>query len=155
MKNFLSFITRKGRAQELPVTQIGKLPSRKGSVVASILAKLLQGQKVNSIELAAEAQTSRLKDLIASLRQQHGWGAIRSERIALGTDDGRVQWVAQYWLPSDALVGVDLVKIAAWTEAVDRERNVQRLNAKHAQRRAKACNARNSSVATAAKGKKS
>lgn len=153
MKNLLSLIARKVRAKKLPATQIGKLPTRKGSVVATVLDKLLKGQKVNSIELAAEAQTSRLKDVVASLRQQHGWGAIRSERIALGTADGRVQWVAQYWLPSDVLVGVDQAQIEAWTKAVDRERYVQRLNAKHAQRRAKACNARKCSVATTVKGK--
>lgn len=153
MKNLLSLIARKVLAKKLPATQIGKLPTRKGSVVAMVLAKLLKGQKVNSIELAAEAQTSRLKDVVVSLRQQHGWGAIRSERIAMGTADGRVQSVAQYWLPSDALVGVDLVKIAAWTKAVDHERYVLRLNVKYAQRRAKACNARKSSVATTVKGK--
>ena len=152
MKNLLSLIARKVRAKKLPATQIGKLPTRKGSVVVSILARLLQGQKVNGIELAAEAQTSRLKDLIAPLRQQHGWGAIRSERIALSTVDGRVQWVSQYWLPADALVGVDQLKIAAWTKAVDRERYVQRLNVKQAQRRAKACNARKSSVVATVKG---
>lgn len=153
MKNLLSLIARKVRAKKLPATQIGKLPTRKGSVVATVLAKLLKGQKLNSIELAAETQTSRLKDVVASLRQQHGWGAIRSERIALGTADGRVQWVSQYWLSADALLEIDQSEIAAWTKAVERERYVQRMNVKRAHRRAKACNARKNSVVTTVKGK--
>ena len=142
MKSLLKFIAHIGQAKTRPATLIGTLPSRKSSVVALVLAKLLSGQKVNAIDMAAEAQTSRVKDLIASLRRQHAWGSISSDRIAVGTADGRVQWVTQYWLSEEVLALARTLQNLDWVDKVFEARRIQRLNKKSAQWRAKACNSK-------------
>ena len=142
MKSLLNFISLRGRAKTRPITLIGALPARKSSVVALVLAKLLSGQKVNAIDIALEAQTSRVKDLVSTLRKQHGWGSICSEKIAVGTYDGRVQWVCQYWLPIDVLDQSRTHLTLEWVNAVFESRRIMKLNSRYAKRRAQACNSR-------------
>ena len=142
MKSLLNFISHYGRIKKNPITQIGTLPARKSSVVALVLAKLLSGQKVNAVDIAVEAQTSRVKDLVGSLRKQHGWASICSERIAVATADGRVQWLYQYWLPVDVLDQTRTHQTLEWINAVFESRRTSKLNSRYAKVRAQACNSR-------------
>ena len=155
MKTIINFIAGLGRAKKQPTTRTGTFPKRKATAVALVLAKLLTGQKVNAIEFVAEAQTSRVKDLVASLRHHHGWGAICSEKVALGTADGRVQWVHQYWLPEDVVVESRSDQTLEWVRQVLYARRLGRKGIARAKRRAKACNTRKHAfVAGSVGGKK-
>ena len=142
MKTLINFIAGLARTKKHPITLIGTFPKRKASVVALVLAKLLVGQKVNAIEFVAEAQTSRVKDLVASLRRHHGWGAICSEKVALETADGRVQWVHQYWLPEDVIIETRTNDTLEWVKKVLDLRRLSHKASVRAKRRAHACNIR-------------
>lgn len=142
--------------QTKPVTKpIPTMPTRKSSVVASVLADLLSEYVINSIDGVSDLPTSRLKDHISTLRKRYGWDAIASCRIAKATRDGRVQWVTQYWIPIDVLDTLSLEQTHKWISEVRKTRRANRMCFKDAQQRAKACNARKSKVATTVKGKTS
>lgn len=152
MKTIINFIAGLGRPKKHSTTRIGTFPKRKTAVVALVLAKLLAGQKVNAIEFVAEAQTSRVKDLVASLRQHHGWGAICSEKVALATADGRVQWVHQYWLPEEVIIESCTNQTLEWVRQVLDSRRLSHKGRARAKRRAYACNSRKRALAAVSVG---
>lgn len=142
MKSLLSFLNRKAAPKPRQSTAIGKFPARKSSLVSLVLAKLIVGEKLNSVDFAVQANTSRLKDLIASLRKQYGWCSIESNSIAKATPDGRVQWVSQYWLPHNLLDILNTPSNDGWVKSVCKVHRFRKLHAKAAFNRAMACNAK-------------
>lgn len=118
------------------------LPKRKGSAIAAVLAKLLSGAVLNSIDQADELGSSRLKDHISNLRKRHGWEAIQSFSVATATVDGRVQWVMQYWIPAWKLELHTNEQSRIWIDQVRSIRATKRADFKGAERRATRCNSR-------------
>lgn len=117
------------------------LPKRKSSVIASVLADLLSGGVINSIDSADDLSTTRLKDNISTLRKRYGWEAIESSPVAKATADGRVQWVSQYWLPINIIDTHSDEQTRNWIKEVRAARGKKRANYKFAKERAKSSHA--------------
>jgi hypothetical protein len=118
------------------------LPKRKGSVIASVLADMLGGAVINSVDSADDLSTTRLKDNISNLRKRHGWDVIESSKVAKATPDGRVQWVTQYWLPMKVIQAYCNEQTRDWIKGVRSARSIKRANFKNATERARAIHAR-------------
>ncbi len=142
MKRLFSLLSRTKTPKSQPSSSIGIVPKRKSCLTSLVLAKLIAGEKLNSVDFALQANTGRLKDLIASLRKKHGWGAIESGSLAKATSDGRVQWVSQYWLPQDLVDILNTPIISDWVKCVRQVHRVRRLHSQFAFSRAIACNAK-------------
>lgn len=136
-----SFISRSE-----PVVQTKKvaptLPNRKGSAIAAVLAMMLSGKNVNSIDEADALGSSRLKDHISNLRKRYGWDAIESMPVAVPTADGRVQWVMQYWLPLRVISLHDSDETRKWINVVRSTRHTKKADYKGAEIRARRSNLR-------------
>lgn len=115
------------------------MPKRKGSVIAAVLADLLSGAAIDSIDWADELGTTRLKDQISNLRKRHGWEAIESISVARATADGRVQWVMQYFMPSGVIDFYKNEKTRIWINEVRSVRRNKRADVKGVERRAMRC----------------
>jgi hypothetical protein len=132
------------RSQVIEPTKkiIPVLPKRKSSVIATVLADLLSGGVINSIDSADDLSTTRLKDNISTLRKRYGWEAIESSPVAKATADGRVQWVSQYWLPINIIDAHSNEQTRNWIKEVRVARGNKRANYKFAKERARASLAR-------------
>ncbi|MFM0170612.1 helix-turn-helix domain-containing protein [Paraburkholderia sediminicola] len=100
----------------------GTLPCRINTVMAGVLAELLEGRTITGMEAVFNQSTTRAAAVIHYLESQYGWSIERTD-VAAGTRDGRVAWVTAYWLSiavrvaafADGARGwVDEVKDAAW-----------------------------------------
>lgn len=76
---------------------IGGYPKSLGSVNAAVLARLLEGERLTSLSQVFESSTTRLASAIHNLGSKHKW-MIERQPIAIGTNDGRVTDVTEYWL---------------------------------------------------------
>jgi Helix-turn-helix domain len=99
----------------------GTLPKRLDTVLADVLAKLLAGEQLTPLETVRSASTTRLAAQVHCLKAHYGW-PIQVELRAAGCQDGRVAYVARYWL-SPSVRAQALAKGAApWLALVVGER---------------------------------
>jgi hypothetical protein len=118
----------------------GGYPAKLATVTAEVLARLLAGEKLTSLDGVREASTTRLSAVVHYLHTEYGW-PIEAEDKAAGCRDGRVSWVAEYALPPDSIACAMAAGAAAWCTDVRRARAVLRANAARASRYAERINA--------------
>ena len=121
-------------------TGTGGLPSRKNTVTADVLARLLNGERLTSLDTVYEASTTRLGAFIFRLASDYGW-QIESIDKAAGCNDGRVAWVSEYFLPAEVITRAEAAGAAAWCAEVRAERRKRRAHTAQAKREAIRANA--------------
>ena len=118
----------------------GGYPAKPATVTAEVLARLLAGDKLTSLDGVRDASTTRLSAVVHYLQTEYGWPIEAAERAA-GCRDGRVSWVAEYAMPRASITCAMAAGAVAWCTDVRRARAVMRANAARASRYAERVNA--------------
>ncbi|MDO8904737.1 helix-turn-helix domain-containing protein [Hydrogenophaga sp.] len=118
----------------------GGFPPRHASVSAEVLARLLNRERLTSLDAVQEASTTRLSAVVHYLAQNYGWNIEAADKAA-GCREGRVAWVAEYSLPSDTVARAMAAGAANWCAKVRAARRALRAKAVEARRQAARQNA--------------
>lgn len=103
----------------------GKLPKRKNTVVAAVLASLLESRAMTGMESVFKQSTTRLGAVIHYLENKYDW-QIPRRSVATGTNDGRVAEVSAYWLPQATIAQAFEAGARDWIESVKAARTERR-----------------------------
>ena len=77
---------------------IGKFPTRRNTVTAEVLSRLINSENLTGMDAVYSASTTRLAAFIFALKNVYGW-TIKHVDIDVGTNDGRVVVIRAYYLP--------------------------------------------------------
>lgn len=121
-------------------TATGSFPAKKSTVCAEVLARLLNYERLTSLDAVADANTTRLSAVVFYLAEKYGW-TIESTDMATGCRDGRVAWVSEYTLPADTVARAMAAGAAGWCADVRAARRALRSKAAQARRKAEQANA--------------
>ena len=121
-------------------TVTGNLPKRKNTVTAEVLTRLLNGERMTSLDGVYEASTTRLSAVAFHLAERWDW-AIQTTDKATGCNDGRVAWVVEYHLHPEAIAQAMQDGAGAWCAEVRKARLERRKKAAQAERAAAQANA--------------
>lgn len=135
MKRAPEHITAIENARESTKFTNGRLPERQNTVIAELLANLLDGHHVTGMEAVFGMSSTRLSHHIWALGTDHGWYVDRRDKV-VGTKDGRVQTISEYWLPLDAIESAMNHGAREWIAEVRRQRMALRRKAAEALREA-------------------
>ena len=116
-------------------TTPGRLPKRQNTVTAEVLARLLRGERLTSMDGVFQASTTRIGATKHSLEKTHGWSVHATDKAA-GCNDGRVSWIAEYHLHPQAISKAMAAGAAAWCDGVRKARLERRKKAAEAVREA-------------------
>ncbi|MDP3520687.1 MAG: hypothetical protein Q8S02_08700 [Hydrogenophaga sp.] len=119
----------------------GNLPTRQNTVLAEVLARLLDGAHLTGMDAVFDAHTTRLSHHIHALRKDHGWDAIEARDLVVGTKDGRVETISVYSLPLEVIAKAMSEGAMSWAAEVRAARRALRAKAALAKRRAGDMNA--------------
>jgi len=106
----------------------GTLPKRKNTVVAAVLASLLESRAMTGMESVFKQSTTRLGAVIHYLENKYDWQIPRRD-VATGTSDGRVANVSAYWLPQATIANAFDAGARDWIESVKAARTERRKQA--------------------------
>lgn len=120
--------------------RVGFRPRQLDSVIAEVLARLLAGQRLNSLDAVRSAGTTRLAAVIFSLVDNYGWQVERQD-IAVGCRDGRVAWVREYWLAPEVIAKSTATIPELWCSGVSQARKNRRTRVGQAHALAESANA--------------
>ena len=118
----------------------GGFPAKHSSVCAEVLARLLNYERLTSLDAVVDASTTRLSAVVFYLASKYGW-TIESTDKAAGCRDGRVAWVSEYTLPADTVARAMAAGADAWCADVRAARRALRTKATEARRKADSANA--------------
>jgi hypothetical protein len=118
----------------------GRLPVRMNTVVAEVLCRLLNHERMTSLDAVSEASTTRLAAVTHYLCEAYGWSIEATDKAA-GCRDGRVAWVAEYSLPAETIAAAMADGAGAWCDGVRVARKARRAKAAQAKREADRANA--------------
>lgn len=119
---------------------IGQTPNKLHTVTAEVLVRLLTGERLTSLDAVREASTTRLGAVVHYLTERYGWEIARNDKAA-GCKDGRVAWVAEYWLAPAVIDKALTPTTAVWCATVRAARLKLRARRAEAERQAKRANA--------------
>ena len=132
----VSSATRQGAQIIAP----GGLPDKLNTVTAEVLARLLNHGRLTSIDAVSEASTTRLSAVTHCLAKEYGW-PIEAVDKAAGCRDGRVAWVAEYFLDPQVIAHAMAAGAGDWCAKVRPARRARRAHAARARRGAERANA--------------
>ncbi len=116
---------------------IGTFPKRKNTVLAGVLAHLLTGHELTSMDAVRGSNTTRLSGAIVALAatgarsNRYHW-PISYEDFEVDTADGRVANVRRFWIAPETRQAALLAGAAQWCHDVRLERSQRRMNAERA-----------------------
>lgn len=119
----------------------GKLPHKRATVTAEVLARLLAGERLTGLAAVFDASTTRLSDVVFRLHRDYRWTIERTDR-ATGCKDGRVATVSVYWLDSAVILQALAAGAPIWCSEVRAARLQLRTKAAEARRAAERANRR-------------
>ena len=119
--------------QGVPI--IGHFPKRVNTVIAEVLMRLLNREKLTGLGAVLDANTTRLGSAIHSLKKVHGW-IIERDDLTVWTKDGRVEDVTEYTLPKGVIPLAMAAGAGEWMARVRVERRKLRAKAALAKRAA-------------------
>ncbi len=131
--------TRETAKPSAPDSAIFSYPPRLASACAEVLARLLAGEVLTSLDTLDKCATTRAAAHVDYLSKQYGW-PIASEYRAAGCTDGRVTTIATYRLPQQTITAARAAGAGAWCLEVRKARTALRAKAADAYRRAAALN---------------
>ncbi|WP_041836399.1 hypothetical protein [Acidovorax sp. T1] len=132
----VSSATRQGAQIITP----GGLPAKLNTVTAEVLARLLNYERLTSLDAVDEASTTRLSAVTFYLAEKYGW-PIEAVDKAAGCRDGRVAWVAEYFLGPEIVARAMADGAGDWCAKVRAARRARRAHAAQARREAERANA--------------
>ena len=132
----VSSVTRQGAH----IIGAGDFPVKQNTVTADVLARLLTGERLTSLDTVYEASTTRLGAVVFYLVNKYGW-QIESIDKAAGCKDGRVAWVSEYFISNETLTHTLAAGAGQWCAAVRAARTKRRVHAAQARREASRANA--------------
>lgn len=103
----------------------GNLPKRINTVVAAVLASLLESKTMTGMESVFKQSTTRLGAVIHYLESKYAWHIDRKE-FATGTSDGRIAHPSAYWLPQATIAQALDAGAREWIESVKAARAERR-----------------------------
>jgi len=103
----------------------GQLPKKRNTVVAAVLASLLESRAMTGMESVFKQSTTRLGAVIHYLENKYDWQIPRRD-VATGTSDGRVANVSAYWLPQATIAKAFDAGAREWIESVKAARAERR-----------------------------
>ena len=118
----------------------GGLPAKLNTVTAEVLARLLNYERLTSLDAVDEASTTRLSAVTHYLGKEYGW-PIEADDKAAGCRDGRVAWVAEYFLAPEIVARAMAAGAGEWCAKVRAARRSRRAHAAQARRDAERANA--------------
>ena len=118
----------------------GELPTKLNTVTAEVLARLLNYERLTSLDAVSEASTTRLSAVTHYLGKEYGW-PIEADDKATGCRDGRVAWVAEYFLAPEIIAHAMAAGAGVWCAKVRAARRARRTQAAQARRNAERANA--------------
>lgn len=124
MKNAPIQTTNEGAGDTANYTP-GGLPTRKNTVVAAVLASLLESKAMTGMESVFKQSTTRLGAVIHYLENKYDWQIPRRD-VATGTSDGRVANISAYWLPQATIAQAFEAGARDWIESVKTARTERR-----------------------------
>lgn len=130
-----SSVTRQGAQIITP----DRLPVRQNTVTAEVLCRFLSYERLTGLDAVFDASTTRLAAYVHYLAG-YGWTAETTDK-ATGCADGRVAWVAEYWLPGETIAAAMAAGAGAWCDSVRVARKALRATAAQARREAERTNA--------------
>lgn len=128
-----------GLATGAQIIAAGVLPAKLQTVTSEVLARLLNGERLTAIDAVHEASTTRLSAVVHYLESDYRWTIERHDK-ATGCRDGRVAWVAEYWIESGIAARALAAGAEAWCKQVREARRKLRTKAALAQRLAARAN---------------
>ena len=131
----VSSVTRQGAH----IIGAGDFPVKQNTVTADVLARLLNGERLTSLDTVYEASTTRLGAVVFYLVNTYGW-QIESIDKAAGCKDGRVAWVSEYFISNDTRTHALAAGAGQWCAAVRAARTKRRAHAAQARREASRAN---------------
>lgn len=126
--------------QGTQLTRPGNLPTKLNTVAAEVLARLLNYERLTSLDAVSEASTTRLSAVTYYLGKKYGW-AIEAEDKATGCRDGRVAWVSEYFLAPEIIAQAMAAGAGVWCAKVRTARRARRALAAQARGHAERVNA--------------
>lgn len=118
----------------------GTFPRRVDTVLAEMLALLIEGRDLTGIGAVFEQSTTRLSAHVYRAKKRYCW-PVRCKNVVVGTEDGRVVEVARYWLPIAVREAAFNAGAFAWIELVKEARASRRKQAAKCRATAAAKNA--------------
>lgn len=119
---------------------VGIRPARTNTVLACVLARLLEGESLTGMESVFKQSTTRLSAFIHRLSRHYGW-AIESTTLVAGTNDGRIAYISSYWLPSPVIASAFETGSREWIEKVNRAREQRKNHSNYCKSKAAKINA--------------
>lgn len=110
---------------------IGQYPQKLASVSAAVLRRLLQGERLTSLTTVFDSSTTRLAAVVHYLENEYGWAIDRTD-IVVGTRDGRVTVVSEYFLKAAVIATAFAADAATFCADVEHARARQRQQADNA-----------------------
>ena len=110
------------------IIAVGGLPAKLQTVTSEVLARLLNGERMTSLDAVHDASTTRLSAVVHYLQTAYGWTIERRDK-ATGCRDGRVAWVSEYWIDSDTAARALTAGADAWCKQVREARRELRTKA--------------------------
>jgi hypothetical protein len=121
-------------------TPTGRFPKRVNTVIAEALADLIEGRRLTGMSAVFDASTTRLSHHVHALGKVHGWWVETFEKV-VGTNDGRVQTIVEYFLSTDVIEAAFKQDAREWITRVRAARRARRAKAAEARRAAERANA--------------
>ncbi|MCX4146754.1 MULTISPECIES: hypothetical protein [Paraburkholderia] len=113
----------------------GILPTRRNTVLAGVLAELLEGHTLTSMDAVFKQYANRAATVIHCLEARYAWNIERRD-IATAVNDGRVVWVTAYWMTIHVREAAFKAGARAWIQKATSAANKRRKSASHAKSRA-------------------
>jgi len=118
---------------------VGELLARKNTVRAEVLARFLDHERMTGMEGVFKASTTRLSAVVHALGE-YGWPIERHDKV-VGSSDGRIPTIREYWLSPDVIERAAAAGAGAWCAEVKAARRALRAKAEQARRDAAKANA--------------
>lgn len=122
-----------------PILSPFGFPAKLNTVCAEVLCRLLLGERLTGLAAVGEASTTRLAAHIFYLEDSYSWQVERIEKVA-GCKDGRITYVAEYFLHPSVIAQAMARGAAQWCVKVKAARLKLRANAAKAKQQAERAN---------------
>lgn len=104
---------------------VGIFPARRNTVRANVLADLLEGTRVTSLDGVFESSTTRTSAVIEVMGKLYRWKIDRRD-YSVGTNDGRLQQVTIYYLSRATIKAAFNAGAAVFIRDVREQRKARR-----------------------------
>ncbi|MDI1259588.1 hypothetical protein [Aquabacterium sp.] len=125
--------------QGAPIVMPFGFPAKLNTVCAEVLCRLLLGERLTGLGAVGEASTTRLAAHIFYLEDSYAWQIERIDKVA-GCKDGRITYVAEYFLHQSVIAHAMGRDAAQWCAKVKAARLKLRANAAKAKQQAERAN---------------